>query len=89
MTSLFKDELLSVERTTYCTRSTAPSRDLELFGTETQQAGTARLIMKKSDLRNKGAMIKLAVQVLWQDDGTWWPAKIAQASSASTNSVAL
>lgn len=83
VTRLFKDEL-PCEQKTYATRSTAAPRNTELFGSATQQPGSERLIMKKSDLRNKGAMTNLAVSLLWQDDGEWWNAKITQASANGT-----
>ena len=60
VTRLFKDEL-PCEQKTYATRSTAAPRNTELFGSATQQPGSERLIMKKSDLCNKGAMTNLVV----------------------------
>jgi len=43
--------------------------------------------MKKADLRHRQAMRGLAVELLWQDDGNWWPATITQASVASVSHV--
>jgi len=43
--------------------------------------------MKKADLRHRQAMRGLAVELLWQDDGNWWPATITQASIASFSYV--
>lgn len=63
----------------YATRASQPvSRDPALFGSPFQQPGLERLVMKKSDLRNKQAMRGLAVDLLWQEDDQWWPATITQ-----------
>lgn len=63
----------------YATRASQPvSRDHVLFGSPFQQPGLERLVMKKSDLRNKQAMRGLAVDLLWQEDGQWWSATITQ-----------
>lgn len=43
------------------------------------EPGLERLIMKRIDLRNRQAMAGLSVELLWQDDGQWWPATITQA----------
>ena len=34
--------------------------------------------MKKSDLKHRHAMKGLEVEMLWQDDGQWWPAEIIE-----------
>lgn len=73
----------------YATRaSQAVSRDQALFGIPYQQPGLERLVMKKSDLRNKQAMRGLAVDLLWQEDGQWWPATITQVNLAQQQHVA-
>ena len=78
VTKLFAEELPS-EKRMYATRASQPvSRDRTLFGIPTQQPGLERLVMKKTDLRNKHAMRGLAVELLWQEDGEWWPATITQ-----------
>ena len=79
VTNLFAEELPS-EKRMYATRASQPvARDRTLFGNPTQQPGLERLVMKKPDLRNKQAMRGLAVELLWQEDGQWWPATITQA----------
>ena len=78
VTKLFAEELPS-EKRAYATRACQPvARDCSLFGIPTQQPGLERLVMKKTDLRNKQAMRGLAVELLWQEDGQWWPATITQ-----------
>lgn len=78
VTNLFAEEL-PLEKRMYATRaSQAVSRDHALFGIQFQQPGLERVVMKKSDLRNKQAMRGLAVDLLWQEDDQWWPATITQ-----------
>lgn len=78
ITRLFAEELPS-EKKTYFTRASEPTvRDCSLFGIPTYQQGLQRLVMKRNDLRHKHAMRGLAVELLWQDDGQWWPATVTQ-----------
>lgn len=79
---------MPTEKKAYATRATQPViRDSSLFGVPTAQEGLERLVMKKADLRHRQAMRGLAVELLWQDDGNWWPATITQASIASVSYV--
>lgn len=78
VTQLFSEELRAQKRTNATRASHPPTRDYTLFGAPSQQHGLERLLLKKSDLRNKFAMRGLAVELLWQEDGTWWPATITQ-----------
>ena len=78
VTKLFAEELPS-EKRMYATRATqAAPRDCTLFGVPIPQPGMERLVIKKSDLRHRQGMQGLAVELLWQEDGQWWPATITQ-----------
>ena len=78
VTNLFAEEL-QCEKRTMSTRASAPIiRDCSLFGSATHQHGLERMIMLKTDLMHKHAMKGLAVEMLWQEDGHWWPATIMQ-----------
>ena len=75
---LFAEELGS-EPKGYATRASQPlSRDCALFGVPTYQPGMERVVMKKIDLKHRSGMRGLAVELLWQEDGQWWPAPITQ-----------
>ncbi|DBA85634.1 TPA: hypothetical protein ACH3X1_005211 [Trebouxia sp. C0004] len=85
ITRLFAEEL-PTEKKTYATRATqAVIRDSSLFGVPTAHEGLERLVMKKADLRHRQAMRGLAVELLWQDDGNWWPATIIQIDSMTVS----
>lgn len=85
ITRLFAEEL-PTEKKAYATRATQPViRDSSLFGVTTAHEGLERLVMKKADLKHRQAMRGLVVELLWQDDGNWWPATITQIDSMTVS----